>query len=1019
MLYYSLLKRPRFIVFFTLFLALWGGITAFQLPVSLYPNIDKPTVRVTMFFEQDTRGFYHNWGKKIELSLNAIKNSDRVEAKYSQGIVQYFVHFNWSAEQDTAKKSVETSISFYQSQLPKNLPQARVDFFDPSSENYVAVSSEKYSIEELSELLRNSLEPQLKEIEGVGATLVSSEKSPYISIELYPYKMLELGIKLDDVLEKLDANEYDLKLGDLKSNQYGSIGISFNKSFHTLEDLRSLTIKSLGGHVFRLQDIAEIINKNETSERMFLLGDKPIVAIAVWPEPNANLYEVSKQFQERVTSFVHDIGEVVIINNPKEFIENAILNIIYALVIGMVAAAFVITFFYSKFSIMLLIVITMPLSLFISFTVMKFLGVSINLLSLGAMGICIGMVIDCAVVVVDHLNKQFQSQKNIELLSYVKLLQPVISPIVVATLTSIAVFIPLVFTSPMTAAILSDLALVTISVLITSLLLSLFFIPVCFININIRQRVNMPAATTECVEYTQDNFLRKCISALYSYKKLAVLLCVTIFVACGYLNLNLINKLKTEIVAQPKAQIIDIDVRFKLDDLDKSTKKDIVESYREAIMSNFSDQLKHVYIDIRENNAYLSMHLKSYKDFDYIFNQLGVVIKKSVDADVDFSPWITSALNIKTPPTLNLSLFHQSENTNREIAKFIYDEAKQHPHVKNVKLSPDNRESKVIHVDFKPAIASLALSGEDYQGEIDSVMQYLKYSSGAHKIYDMHMDIGLTSVKVKYGPMPDELTSLAEYPVPVGKNKFFLGDLLELNYNQVPREIFSINGQSQFQVEMWFESNVTYQDIELFKSALKNKIMENYHLSTYPVMAKDEQVEVRDSLKSIQHAFIYSLIVVFLLILFQFENIYQSCIAISVIFFGVTGAIVALYVFDSTLSLNSLLGILILVGLTVNNSILLIEGYNREIHAGMTMVDAIVNSIQSRIRPLLVTNITTIVGMLPLAVGFGAGKDILKPLGISVSAGLLFSTLLTLFIIPVLLMFSRPRLRKGNRRYMV
>ncbi len=169
----------------------------------------------------------------------------------------------------------------------------------------------------------------------------------------------------------------------------------------------------------------------------------------------------------------------------------------------------------------------------------------------------------------------------------------------------------------------------------------------------------------------------------------------------------------------------------------------------------------------------------------------------------------------------------------------------------------------------------------------------------------------------------------------------------------------------------------------------------------------DSQAEIKAGLKSIVFALVLSVVLVFLIILLQFNEIIKSLIVLSVILFGVFGALIALYSLNSTISINSLLGMLILVGLTVNNSILLLDQYSRELQSGLSQARSIVTSLFIRMKALVVTNLTTIAGMMPLVIGFGPGEDILKPLGISVALGLLVATLLTIIFVPLMMLSAK------------
>jgi multidrug efflux pump subunit AcrB len=997
--------RPKFILCFTVFLALCGSLLATKLPISLYPMVNKPTVRVTLRATQDVLGFYQEWGIKIERSLKSIDQVKTVEGTYEQGLIRFQIHFGWNVDPETAKREVSTIISFYQAQLPDHEPDAIVDILDPSSENYLAITSNKYNNDELSQLLKETLKPQLDAIDGVAASMVSQKNIPFINVRVMPYKLLEYGITLEQVLDTLSEHQFDYKLGQLNTEQQGQLSIKFKKSFKSLRQLGQLKLNSILGSPVYLTDVATVQVETEVNHRFFQLDENPIVAVAIWPKPGANIYDISTRFQTLVHDFSQNVGDVIVLNSPKRYIEDAIISILYALVIGMFTAAFVVLLFYRRFKSILLICISMPISLAIGILFMTLMDVGINLLSLGGMSICIGLVVDNVIIILDQLERQQKKLGALNTDTMIAAIKTITPPIITSTMTSIVIFLPLAFTEPAVSTILKDISLVTITILFSSSLLSLFFVPVCFMLLTGKQ--------SEITITTSDKPVKKRVVfrivsiMLHFFDKHSVLRYIIIFSAfsiCIYAIQLIVPQLRTEIVAQPKAEIIDVTIVFNEVGLNDSDKLAIIKPMRELIYEELSSDVKYVYSDVRENVAFLSLHLKSYEVFDNVYLRLNELFPSNKYADISFSPWVTAALNIKDYPSLEIIFLGQDEVRNRDLAELTYQFAKEQKNsVLKAENKPGNKTSDSLNVHINEQVVDLLFSSENYQHQMEQLQHFIEFSAEPRKLYDIKQAQGDIALKVEVDRSKQSVAMLQSVPIAIDGQVAFLKDLVQFETQKEWRTYYSKDGLLYYGVDVWFKETISSQETTQFKDALTAYLIEKTGLNELPMTFKDTQVETNQAIDSLKVALILSICAVFLIILLQFGAIFQALMVVSVVIFGLTGALVALYYFNSTLSINSLLGILILVGLTVNNSILLLDQFIHQIKHE-SKVSAIAYSLMIRMRSLLVTNLTTVAGMLPLVIGFGPGKDILKPLGISVSFGLVSATLLTLLVVPLMLL---------------
>ncbi|WP_080635054.1 efflux RND transporter permease subunit [Teredinibacter turnerae] len=1012
----------RFNLLATLLCITLGVFQALNLPVSLYPAVDKPTIRLIVPLLEDSADFYSRWGVRLEKSLSALENVEYVEGTYREGRAIIFVRFKWNVTPKSAKQEVSTVASFYQAQLPSIWPSIRVDFSDPGSENYVAFMSDKYTASELSDLLKMNLLPKLEAIDGVASAWVSDKTERYIEVELRPYDLINTQISLEQVKQSLQNHAYNKKLGVLKTQTDGKVTVTLSSDTDSLQKIGNITLTSISGQAIKLSEVANVGWGQEESVRTFLYNKDEAIAVAIWPDPDANIYRVSEEFLKHSMAFSEQVGNLVVLNAPIDFIEESIYNILFALCLGMLTAALVVFIFYKSLSSTMLICFSMPGALCLALLAMYLSGVGINLISLGAMSLCIGMVVDGSIISVDRINLKIgkQSDKGIakdKIASVLEAVWEVRPSVISSTLTSIIVFMPLAYTDPAIASILRDTVYVTISILISSVFISLVVIPSIYIWF-FTGSANTEDFVLEDITWQESNKsnghppsdkLRA--SVLYlnflchnTSRKTIILfgfIAVTLFTIAVFPS-----KIRQELIAQPRAEIIDIEIIFATEGMDKDQKNDYINPIKYQIERLAGDKIKYIYTDIRKDIAYLSLHLKSYRHFDSVMNTLRIAIDKNELPELNITPWITSSLKLKEPPSLQLSFNATNEELNRTYMSTVLAFLKKNQNIVRTAQYPSDRQTKLVKFSHTQNGEDAIFGRENYETSLQSLSEYVRHAIEAQKLYDVEIDAGLRDLKLSVETEQLGVEGVLHLPWQQNGNTVFVGQLVNAEIASVWREFFSVNARKSYRLDVWVKRDISLNEIALLKQQITTHLKSTHHLNMAPLTFEDTADETRSALKSIRNALAFSVGLVFLVLLHQFKKIELTLIVISVVPLGVCGAILGLFAFGSTLSLNSFLGMLILAGLTVNNSILLLDAFERFMAMGLDKMEAIARSISVRTRSLIVTNLTTVVAMTPLAIGFGPGKDILQPLGISLAFGLMFAAAGTLIIIPILLSFE-------------
>ncbi len=1006
----ALLERNKnAFIALTLFLVCMGGYQLLNLPISLYPTVSKPVIKVQMTYKEDLAKFMSYWGEKVETSLKNVKDVELVEGEYRQGEATYLVHFGWNKDNDEAIRDVASVADFFQAQLPRDLPPFRTTFFNPGSESYVVVSSEKMDSTTLSKTLQTGLLPLLYEIEGVTLAWVSALGDEQITVNFDPLKAATYNITIQDVIKTIQLHEFDYSLGRINTQSNGKISVTVRKRNENIEQLSLLTIANIADRQVLLRDIAEVKMTETKLSRVLQLDGENAVAVAVWPKPDANLYQVSQNFLTEVKKYTGNLGSVFVLNDPSAFIADSINTVIYAIILGMSTAAIFVLIFFRSFSKTLLVCLAMPLSLFGAGIFMQITGVGINLLSLGAMSVSIGMVIDGAIVIIDNIT-QHQKRPGQKGNLVFKATMEVAPAIFASVLTTVIVFIPMAYTLPIASSLLRDIIYVIVSIMAFSIFITLVFIPSAYTFIGGNKL--MVVAADAKAKFSIIEFIIEGSAKIYCFllailvnSRLIQLGFVAAIGALVWYSISTFPEIRRELIAKPYAKIIDVTVSFKKDGLEMPERIAIVEPLRNQANDAFPEEVKFAYSDIRANVGYISLHLHTHLDFDTVYYGLQKILKNSEEYDIEISPWITSALSVPDYPDLRLLVTGDTEQQRRQQLGQIYDTLQGQDEIRKIKITPKRQRNAKYEVKFKQNFINQLFQDHDVVQIKRQLSDYVGLAIEEKYISTIEFDGKTNKLFGQLGEQTlQDVRKIGDLPFFFNGQFFHLRDLLDIEKIEQWKLYYSRNGRPIYMAEVWLKDQ--HQNAAPKLLAMLDGIQGNDNMVPFILDSPKEQVN--KGISSLLKALLLAFGLVFISVFFLFARLKIAVIICSAVPFGIIGALIALYLFDSTLSLNSMLGMIVLCGVSVNNSIIFVDVYMRILAQGKTTVESILDAARARFRAIIVTNMTTLAGMAPLAFGVGGGGEILQPLGISVSFGLLISMAFTMFCVPWLLsMFVR------------
>lgn len=1012
-------------VYICFFILIIAGVFCYQqMPVSLFPNSSKPVVVVGVPYDNYTRdGFLNTYGKTMESHFKRLQSSicevEKVESNYENDRVFMDIHFNWGNDATICHKEIEQILLYYKSQWPDNMRYGSWAWLDSKSVGYFLGSfySDKRDAEEIYNILNDLITPKLTSLKEVNTSVLYNPKQTQITITLDPHKMAAFKLLPEDVFTSI-RSAVKAHSGGILHNKEQTIIVEFEPQAKIVEHFRDILIPVDNNQTVLLSEIANInLQTNNLDTQVFKINGEPSIILYVAPVVGRNIKDMCDKVlaivQEalQLKAIPDDIKFVALIN-PGDFIKAAVANIMHEVWLCSFIAVLVLFIFIGSFSGTLTTLMEIPISVILSFILMKLTNIQLNLISLGGLALSVGMNVDASVVVIDAIIKKLNKANTIAKNEIIKLValavREVFTPVILATITSLIVFIPLIFTSKLTYAILGDLAKTVIYSHGLSMFIALILVPTIRIHIatsigvfNEQHRIpkinlwlnKLYEFYSQSLQYFLDNKkLRMCI---YSLSFVSIIL-VLVFIP---------TNLTREIICSPDTNIIDTNIYYQNSaHISQVEEKNAI--YEQLVQDKYSKDIAYIFTHIHQiNSGGSAIVLRDKSQFKKMLINLQELTKDSNDVFYTHTPYNPSELPIPKPPDWRVEFISNDiDEANKVLDKFTLS-LREANIVENINTNT-NTNSKYLIKPFT---------------ELFQKMQKLKYKLQAT---DLAKIVTLTNTPIRLDHLtindkdkdiiamyPEhaftKYSALKSLPIPVGDKIVPLRALANFELLDSNRTLTRFNGENYFRLEGYLNENEKpHHNTILAKLRRFTEDFANKTLTTISdkvsIKMVDAKVELTQAIHELMITTLLSLILIFLALYLRFSSVIHTLIIMLAIPFGILGVFLSLWIFNSTLSLNSALGIILLNGITVANSIMLVEKILKYVAKGEKPRQAILLTAKERIRPILMTSIITIFGMLPIACGFGEGGKVLQPLGIAVAGGLWVSLIFTLYIIPAL-----------------
>lgn len=1016
----------RLLIIVTLLTTL-GALAGLRLPISLFPNSSKPTIWVGMSYGTlNTDEFVSLYGSRVESVLGGLSSPglevEKVISDYSRNRVNYQVEFGWGADPKEAIREIQTSINGITASFPREIRDSvGVNFWSRSS-GMIAITffSPSLSLEELFKVLEPAIMPRLALVSDADNPSLWNPARKEIKIEPRMEIMAGLGLFPRDIERALERGLEGYVGGTLQVGT-NSLQIQMPRRLETLRDLGSLLVTTPSGRQVHLSEVAHIdLSEAIESNQVFKTNSTKSIILIATPRSGANVKEMSERIIDLVddvmTTLPSDI-EYRLIVDPSEFIRSSIRNVTKEVILAALIAALVLFVFIGSVRNTITAAFEIPLSMILAFLMMYLFEMNINLISLGGLALAAGMNVDAAVVVMENIFRHIQKHPNVQSIQdrsklVAKAVAEVRLPIIASTLSTLVVFGPLMFTQNLTNAILGDLAKAVVFSHSFALLVALFVVPTVRLGLMNRGQAGYPIPVSPInkpllqLEKTYESILR----FFLGNKRAVVLLLVGVPVVGLLLFSFALPRLEREIIGKPDTDWLIVGINTQGNTL-ISQMETISGELEVDLLEHFGHEIQYTFNQIqRPNNATLMLRLNNKRDMERVQGDIENHLQNTPDVFYWVGSWNPAELPIPEFSDFKLVLRGGSLQDRTSLAEDVMTSLQEHEIYSRFSSRPGlRRQEQVVVVPHYERWSPLVELGANFSPyDLLDLMRVITQGK-PYRTVPLADEEFMITLRYPLGEF-NSVESLRGIPLRVGEKVVPLAAVADIYVDREPPSLYRKNGAELIIIEgtqnKSDRANMKEREAQA-RSFIEEYLASDPHarleLKTNPMLAiEDSREELTQAMGQASSALIASIILIFFTLLFQFTSIPHTLIVMSAIPFALVGGTLSLFIFQSPLSLNAALGIILLNGIAVNNSIMLVDFIRRFKREGYDDLTAIIEASKSRLRPILITSLTTIIGMLPIALGQGDGGKILQPLGVAVCGGLWLSMLFTLIFVPIL-----------------
>lgn len=1031
-IYETAVKKPISTILIFVGVIVFGLYSVSSLSIDMYPEMDMPTITVmTTYQGANAADIETNITRVLEDNLNTVDNLDKITSKSSDNISMVTLEFEWGSDLDVASNDIRDVIGRVQKLLPDEAETPMIFKFSSSMIPVVmlyATANESY--EALYKLLDDKMVNTLNRVNGVGAVSMMGQPEREIQVNVDPRKLDAYGISVEQLGQLIGAENLDTPAGTIDIGGQ-TLSVRAKGEFENSDQLRNIVVANRDGRQVYLPEVATIIDTIKKVELDERVNGELGVRIIVQKQSGANSVQISKSVIDMLPEIQKQLPPDVklgVLVDMSQSIRDSISSLSDTIMYAFMFVIIVVLFFLGRWRATFIIILTIPISLITAFIYLKMVGSTLNIISLSSLSIAIGMVVDDAIVVLENITKHIErgsTPKNAAIYATNEVWLAVIA----TTLVVVAVFLPLTMLPGMAGIMFRELGWIVTIVTVVSTGAAISMTPM-MAALMLRSDGK---ATTGIFKYIErgldklDNGYRNILTWAVRHRSVIMVVAVAIF--CS--SILLLDKVPSEFF--PKTDNGHVTACIELDQsvnvkytMNVARRIDslIMNKYPEVdVISTSSGSASgdNIFAAMQKTGSHIinyNLSLPPRSQREHSIFELG----DSLRADLALMPEIVQSAVVTasggpsgSSSDIMVKVFGYEMDTTEVLAKKLRDKITEIPGATDVQLSRDEMRPEFRVIFDRDRLGNYGLTTA-------SASMYVRNRINGLLASKYREDGDEYDIYVRYGEeFRTTVEDLEEITIYNAQNKpIKLKDVAEVVEQFASPTIERENRERMISVNVTLGGDAALSTVvgEIQKVIADTELPENVFIEiggTY----EDQQESFGDMITLL----ILIIILVYIVMATQFESFKMPFIILFSLPFAFTGVFLALYLTNTSLSIIALIGAIMLVGIVVKNGIVMVDFTNLLRERGLSVSQSVIQAGKSRLRPVLMTTLTTILGMLPLAMGVGEGSETWQPMGIAVIGGLTFSTVLTLIVVPIVytvfcassIKKERKKIKKANR----
>lgn len=979
-----------------------GVVSLRSLTVDLFPKIDLPVAVVATSYEDAAPQEVENLiSRPIESAVSTVEGIETVQSQSQSGSSLVIMMFSNGTDLDQALLDVRESVDQVKGMLPSQAGDPNIMRFNPDQLPVIWVGLTGDDTASLTEIADDQLVPFFERQGGVGSVSVEGGKEREIQLVLNEAKLQQYGVTTQTIIQSLNSANQSASVGTVEKGDK-DLQLRVTGEFKSMKDIKQTLVQTEAGATVQVEDLAEVKDAYKDESGLTLVNGKPSVVLSILKKTDSNTVEVATNIKESMKEIERDLPKDVNLNviiDTSDFIQMSIDSVGQNILIGGIISIFILLLFLKSIRATLVIGLSIPIAIITTFILMYFTGETLNILTLGGLALGLGMMVDSSIVILEHIYSYRQQGYNLKEAA-IKGASELAPAVIASTTTTLVVFLPIIYVEGIASDMFTPLALTVSFSLITSLVVAITLVPM------LSSKLLQKAIKDSGRRYWFDRFLgwltngyRNSLKWVLGHRKTTIFATILAIVA----SLMLTPFIGAEFVPSADQGQLEVRVETPSGSSLQYTEKLVEQVNKE--LKEFTPLIETNYVNIgsgtftsgggisNSNEAIYTIQLipsgEREKTTVDVVKEMDDKLKEIAGAEITVNS-MDSGMNMGDP--IQIQLNGPEHELLKELAGEVIKEIDDVNGVYNPETSASEGVPQLNIEINQDRAAMYGLNHEQILGQVQ--MQFTGQVVTQYREDGKEMDVTLIYPKEQRSKIAD----LHDMKIQTLQGTTIsLDEVAEFKQMSGPVSLQRENQQPQINVG----SQVVDRDLASTTADVES-VLDNMNFPEgYSYQIGGQAQDMTESFTDLAIALVFSIFLVYAVMAVQFENFLFPFIIMFSMPATVIGVVLGLFIMDIPLSIPGFIGIIMLAGIVVNNSIVLVDYINLLRRKGMTRYEAILEAGRSRLRPILMTTLTTILAMVPLALALGEGAEMQQPLAVTIIFGLGISSIFTLLLIPV------------------